>query len=435
MSFMFVVADANAFSKLCYSLFSVLPNCWYLGFSVRADAYHVAIGNVQSTGTGDTYLVALAEPVFRSSYILASGETLRRTHISAVRYYGPLNTFEKHNASLARQELEANLLRELEAALRVGGKTLRKEHVTAWERLWRSGVSISPSLAPGTVNGDRLNATIYYLLSQVGLLTTNRIRQLGWHPGGCYNGHHTLQVPTLWTTPSNEASLSTLVRRWFITLSKQGCGPLMQLGAHGVLQAVLLSIGQFLHTRNHLEFGIAPSDLHRNYHFRNLRYVGGTLNVSVAVAEDNRPQLFVAGRGPSAARPLYACDAGCLDNPVRLSTDYLQLPVKLTRPRTALLYVTGDWGHIEDLKHAIHVREIVEAPAHEHHVMAMHKHGHPYGGLPLLFWGALVLLLIVFHLFLAKLIYNEYWRGESVIPPPQHNGTPYTHHRYRAFRT
>lgn len=51
----------------------------------------------------------------------------------------------------------------------------------------------------------------------------------------------------------------------------------------------------------------------------------------------------------------------------------------------------------------------VLAPAHDHQVMALHKHGHQLGGLPSLFWVSIGFLIIVFHLFLCKLICNEYY--------------------------
>lgn len=53
------------------------------------------------------------------------------------------------------------------------------------------------------------------------------------------------------------------------------------------------------------------------------------------------------------------------------------------------------------------------APAHEHHVIALHKHGHHFGGLPTIFWASLAFLIIIFHLFLFKLIYNEYCQGQD----------------------
>lgn len=48
------------------------------------------------------------------------------------------------------------------------------------------------------------------------------------------------------------------------------------------------------------------------------------------------------------------------------------------------------------------------APAHESHVIAMHKHGHRLGGLPTFFWISIFAIIIVFHVFLCKLIVKEY---------------------------
>ncbi len=40
-------------------------------------------------------------------------------------------------------------------------------------------------------------------------------------------------------------------------------------------------------------------------------------------------------------RDYYACDAGCLDPPVKLGPTPVQFPVKVTEPLTAILYITG----------------------------------------------------------------------------------------------
>lgn len=105
-----------------------------------------------------------------------------------------------------------------------------------------------------------------------------------------------------------------------------------------------------------------------------------------------------------------------------------EFPVKLTEPLTAILYITEDKQHMEEIHHAIHVKEVVEgkllfvslhilsinnsfeslAPAHEQHVIALHKHGHQLGGLPALFWVSVCAIIVVFHIFLCKLIIKEY---------------------------
>lgn len=83
-------------------------------------------------------------------------------------------------------------------------------------------------------------------------------------------------------------------------------------------------------------------------------------------------------------------------------------PVKLTQPLTAILYITTDKLHMEELRHTFHLKDIVEAPAHENHVIALHKHGHHLGGLPTLFWVTVCAIIIIFHVFLCKLIVKEY---------------------------
>ncbi|PSN55816.1 hypothetical protein C0J52_02479 [Blattella germanica] len=140
----------------------------------------------------------------------------------------------------------------------------------------------------------------------------------------------------------------------------------------------------------------------RRLNYGNLTHV----NISVVVQDDNKAVLYVAL--DRSDKSYYACDGGCLDDPVLLGPQKKMFPVKLTDPVTAILYITYDKQHMEELRHTIHLKDIVEAPAHEHHVIALHRHGHHLGGLPTLFWVSICFLIVTFHLFLFKLIYNEY---------------------------
>lgn len=58
------------------------------------------------------------------------------------------------------------------------------------------------------------------------------------------------------------------------------------------------------------------------------------------------------------------------------------------------------------------------APPHPQDVLALHRHGHKFGGLPIMFWVALAFLIIVFHLFLVKIILNE--MGFFTQKPPKY---------------
>lgn len=84
-----------------------------------------------------------------------------------------------------------------------------------------------------------------------------------------------------------------------------------------MIQAMTLSFGGLRFTNHHLEFLSDPSNLHRDYFFRRISYGNSThLNISVVVGFDNKAVIYVAL--DRTDREFYACDAGCLDPPVKL---------------------------------------------------------------------------------------------------------------------
>lgn len=58
-------------------------------------------------------------------------------------------------------------------------------------QVWRSGLSISLSKADKALNGDRINATLYYVLSNTPNAPTETF-DLATLGKNCYKGHHTL---------------------------------------------------------------------------------------------------------------------------------------------------------------------------------------------------------------------------------------------------
>ncbi|XP_026478409.1 uncharacterized protein KIAA2013 homolog [Ctenocephalides felis] len=304
-------------------------------------------------------------------------------------------------------------------------QAFRGQHMQVWQHLWSTGFTISDSKAENSINGDQINATMYYVLSQtrsyefeehISQIQKNEISKSLSYTEGCYEGYHTLQADNLWKDLNTLENVNTVVKSWLLTLEKQGCHNLVKAGASGISQAMVLSFGGLRFSNQHLEFNIHPKYLHRDYHFRKLNYGNLThLNISVVVRDDNKAVLYVAV--DRADRNYYACDGGCMDDPIQLGPTKKLFPVKLTEPLTAILYITSDKQHMEDLKHAIHVKEVNEAPAHEHHVIALHKHGHRLGGLPTLFWVSICFLIIIFHVFLCKLIMTE-----CCDPPDKYRG-------------
>lgn len=292
----------------------------------------------------------------------------------------------------------------------------RKQHTKVWNSLWQTGFYISQSKAENALNGDKINATIYNVLSHARAyefeesITPQRKNQIAHdltYAEGCFDSYHTLQAENLWKSMNTIEEANGVVQSWMLTLEKQGCHNLIRAGASGLIQSMVLSFGSFRFSNQHLEFNIHPKFLHRDFTFRRLNYGNMShVNVTVKVREDNKAELEVAI--DRSDRTYYACDGGCLDTPVQLGPEKKTFPVKLTEPLTSILYITSDKQHMEDLRHAIHVKEIVEAPAHEHHVIFLHKHGSNLGGLPTLFWIAICAIIVIFHVFLCKLIVKEY---------------------------
>ncbi|KAM8715662.1 hypothetical protein ACLKA7_002674 [Drosophila subpalustris] len=393
----------------------------------------VIAGTVQpsSEDPGKLIAISIVKPKLEPTVQLRKRGTVRIIYPLIVEYSKPVAEAQLKSTldNLEQHTIQAmtKLLQKLSAKASGTGSlnsinTFRQEHINVWADLWATGFSISTSKAENSLNGDRINATMYAVLSQVRSFEFEEVNTvLGsgspsmrediakalTYAEGCYDSYHTLQAENLWRDMSTLNQLNSLVSSWMLTLEKQGCHNLIRAGASGVIQAMTLSIGSFRFSNQHLECNMHPKFLHRDFHFRRLNYGNKThVNVTIIVKDDNKAVINVAL--DRSDRSYYACDGGCLDEPVLLTQSRREFPVKLTEPLTAILYITEDKQHMEEIHHAIHVKEVVEAPAHEQHLIALHKHGHQLGGLPALFWVSVCAIIIVFHIFLCKLIIKEY---------------------------
>ena len=68
---------------------------------------------------------------------------------------------------------------------------LKEDHVNIWQKYWHSGFRISDSKAKGSINGYKINSTMYYVLSQVPKAISDVEKNVA-NNEGCYRGHHTL---------------------------------------------------------------------------------------------------------------------------------------------------------------------------------------------------------------------------------------------------
>lgn len=385
---------------------------------VDTKEYEVVTGMIPIPDSDNIIATAVVCRKLSNTITIDAKDGLDLLILTTVEYSKPI---KKTDYSKHKDIVEKKAVEQMEKVIaltndRPALRLLRESHAKVWTGLWFTGFYISDSKAEGIINGDRINATIYAILSQVRSyeheehikpnMKSEILRTLSYSEG-CYEGHSTLDAFSLWKPLNSLSNLNAVASLWLLTLEKLGCHNLLKAGASGVNQAMILSFGSLRFSNQHLEYNIHPSKLHRDFLFRRVNYGNRThVNISVIVQEDNKAAIFVAL--DRSDKYYYACDAGCLDSPVQLGPYRKYFPVKLTEPLTAILYVTADKQHMEDLRHAIHVQEVVEAPAHEHHVIALHKHGHSLGGLNPLFWVSIICLIVVFHLFLCRIIMNEF---------------------------
>lgn len=385
--------------------------------------YNVITGQVNSLVNGKIRVVSIVHRVIPRTLTLNKRGITNLNLLTTINYSKPVSKdqvkqqkeiVEKYAIDAMKKVLEEHLSEDDRAGDPL--HKFRQQHTSVWNNLWQTGFYISTSKAENAINGDRINLTMYFVLSHarayefeesITPLRKNQILQDLTYSEGCYDSYHTLQAENLWRDMTTVEDANKVVQMWMVTLEKQGCHNLIRAGASGIIQSMVLSFGGFRFSNQHLEFNIHPKYLHRDFSFRRLNYGNMThVNVTVKVREDNKAQIEVSL--DRSDRNYYACDAGCLDPPVQLNQLPRIFPVKLTEPLTAVLYITSDKQHMEDLSHAIHVKEVIVAPPHEHHVIFLHKHGSNLGGLPTFFWIAICAIIVIFHVFLCKLIVKEY---------------------------
>uniref|UniRef100_A0A8C4X072 Si:dkeyp-104h9.5 n=1 Tax=Eptatretus burgeri TaxID=7764 RepID=A0A8C4X072_EPTBU len=274
------------------------------------------------------------------------------------------------------------------------------------------GIEISqPDPFTPTPTGLMANLTLYYLLSAMPMGPGNQQSGGQWRtlnsPERCFSGHATLHAPGLWVSHMHSvAEVRRLAGLWKLTLEKRGCRSLVETGPQGVVQAVTLSFIALHFTEQHLAIEAEPAALHCSFTLRGIRYGRATLRLAVSSGSGPDPEIRLWLRkqdleSDSTSSRLYACPAGCPPPPVVLDTSPggLAFPALVTHPLTALLYISPDAKHLVDVAATLHVRSVL---GHAEH-MAGERPAFP----PTLAIG-LASLLILFHLWLLKLVYNEY---------------------------
>lgn len=310
--------------------------------------FYITTGLIKPQPNADeniSILLTILMPLIRKNINLNNHSNLK-LEVPMVIQYSMLSNINYDNKSKQQQDqitaqIEENEQKAIEAMLKFlhskdlsVSKTLqrlRHAHITVWNGIWSTGLAISTSKAENALNGDRINATMYAVLSHVrsyefeentggmpDIPTKQEIAKILTYAEGCYDSYHTLQAKNLWLPMTTLQQLNNLVSTWILTLEKHGCHNLIRAGASGVIQGMVLSFGSFRFSNQHLECNIAPQYLHRDFYFRRLNYGNHThVNVSITVSNDNKAVINVVLDRSDGS--YYACDGGCMDEPVLLT--------------------------------------------------------------------------------------------------------------------
>lgn len=296
---------------------------------------------------------------------------------------------------IAEKNLRKMVVEELKNGIQQE-ESLREEQSSTWRKIWMSGVSVPVKHHPDTPAGNKVNITMYYVLSS---LTTSLAKQPSTsYPGRCYQGVPTMHTALMWTSPKTELDVSNLAMKWKTSLMTQGCESFFDRGTIYLHQAMVLSFGGFTFARGHLEFAANPAKLQTDIFFHHIEYYGSFVSVKVLVSHQWSQAAEIKVWAENQDK-LFACEAGCQFPPVILSSKAMTFPVKITSPVTPLLYISNNESHLLSLRKMDFIQKIWK----DTHFQSRESHSF----LPATFWASVAFLIIGFHLYLVKLIYTE----------------------------
>ncbi|XP_065277301.1 uncharacterized protein KIAA2013 homolog [Emys orbicularis] len=359
-------------------------------------------------GSSKVVLVVVAAKKLVTRVQVAPKSHFHETVLSVVYTSEPIEPSSLEETFSKLRELAK---KEMLEVMQMGVEDLFQEHQQTWSDLFISGVEMRKITDSHTPSSKTVNMTLYYVLSCMPAplldpLISGEDREKMEanlnYADHCFSGHATMHAENLW--PENLSSVPQILQLsdlWKLTLQKRGCKSLVAAGVHGLMQGMVLSFGGLQFTENHLQFQADPDVLHNSYSLRGIHYNKDLINLAVLLDAEGKPFLHVSVKFQDKPVRLYACEAGCLNEPVELTSELRghTFPVMVTQPITPLLYISTDLTHLQDLRHTLHLKAIL---AHEEHMAKQ------YPGLPFLFWFSVASLITLFHLFLFKLIYNEY---------------------------
>ncbi|KAM4872267.1 uncharacterized protein KIAA2013 homolog isoform 2-T2 [Thomomys bottae] len=337
--------------------------------------------------SGMVHLVVVAAKKLVNLLQVAPKTQLDETVLWVVHVSGPISPqVLKSKAAKELRALQDLARKEMLELLEMPSSQLLQDHQHLWAQLFSPGVEMKKITDAHTPSGLTVNLTLYYMLScsPAPLLSPtlshrerDQMESTLNYEDHCFSGHATMHAENLWPSQLSSAQqILQLSDLWKLTLQKRGCKGLVKFQAD-------------------------PDVLHNSYALHGIRYKNDHIDLAVLLDAEGKPYLHVSVESRGQPSKIYACEAGCLHDPVELTSapGGHTFSVMVTQPITPLLYLSTDLMHLQDLRHTLHLKAIL---AHDEHMAQQDP------GLPFLFWFSVASLITLFHLFLFKLIYNEY---------------------------
>ncbi|CAG2062711.1 unnamed protein product, partial [Timema podura] len=188
--------------------------------------YQVITGSIEVPSSDGVIAVSLVSRKTPKTIEVEARSTLTLEVLTTVNYSKPST---QSDYAKNKDIVEKNAIENMKKAL-LKVQTLKEDHIKIWQQLWSTGFTISYSKAVDAINGDKINATMFYVLSQVPSPyhdeTTPYEKKMElanslFYAEGCYSGYHTLQAVNLWKDLSTMDEVNAVVSLWLITLEKQ----------------------------------------------------------------------------------------------------------------------------------------------------------------------------------------------------------------------
>lgn len=127
--------------------------------------YRVYSGSVNtSSSENDVVAVSVATRNFPIKIEVEARNSRNIRLLTSLNYSQPI---KKSFLAIKKSEIEKGVIESLKKAIGEDQNQLKENHANVWQELWSTGLTIGTSKAKDALNGDKINATMYYVLSQV----------------------------------------------------------------------------------------------------------------------------------------------------------------------------------------------------------------------------------------------------------------------------